>query len=115
MTTPSGHGYAEFAERVGTDFALLLPGGDRAPLVLAGCTATGPGSFSLIFKAGPGAPAEQGLYELSSDGFAPEAIFLVPVGRRPSDTQFPLEYQAIFNSAAPPIRRPDAPESLHRI
>jgi hypothetical protein len=100
MSTPSGLGYADFAERVGAEFVLHLPDGDRAPLVLSECTADRPGSFSLMFKAGPQAPAEQSLYELSADGFGPELIFLVPVRQRPNDSDFPLEYQAIFNSTS---------------
>lgn len=102
MSTPSGVGYADFAERVGDDFVLHLPDGDRAPLVLTECTADRPGSFALLFKAGPPAPAEQSLYELSADGFGPELIFLVPVRQRPNDSDFPLEYQAIFNSTSAP-------------
>ena len=106
MTTPSGLGQAYFADRVGDEFALHLPAGDRAPMVLAECTVVGPGSFSLIFKAGPSAPAEQATYAVSADGFGPEAIFLVPVARRPGDDRFPLEYQAIFNAA--PVPEPPA-------
>ena len=102
MTTPSGLGQAYFAERVGDEFAIERPAGGRAPLVLTECTPIGPGSFSLIFKAGPDAPAEQATYDVSADGFGPEAIFLVPVARRPDDPQFPLEYQAIFNAAPVP-------------
>lgn len=102
MSTPSGLGYVDFAVRVGTDFALHLPDGEWAALVLTECTADGAGSFSLIFKAGPGAPIEQATYQLSGDGFGPEPVFLVPVGQRPEDSQFPLEYQAIFNSAPIP-------------
>ncbi len=102
MSTPSGLRYADFAERVGTDFALHLPDG-RVPLVLTECTAGGPESFSLTFKAGPQAPAEQSLYQLSADGMGPDLIFLVPTGRRPNDSDFPLEYQAIFNSSASPV------------
>ena len=98
MSTPSGVGYADFAERVGTDFALHLPDGAQARLVLTECTASGPHHFSLIFKAGPQAPIEQALYQLSADGFGPEVVFLVPVRQRPNDSDFPLEYQAIFNS-----------------
>lgn len=102
MSTPSGFGYSHFAALVGTDFALHLPSGDRAPLVLTECTAGGPGSFSLIFKAGPQAPIEQAIYQLSAADFGPEPIFLVPIARRSNDSQFPLEYQAIFNSAPTP-------------
>lgn len=98
MSTPSGPAYADFAGRVDTDFALQLPDGRQARLVLTECTASGPQSFSLIFKAGPQAPPEQGLYRLSADGFGPEVVFLVPVASRPNDSDFPLEYQAIFNS-----------------
>ena len=67
----------------------------------------GPGAFSLIFKAGPAAPAEQATYAVSAEGLGPEAIFLVPVARRPGDDRFPLEYQAIFNAV--PV--PDSPAS----
>jgi hypothetical protein len=101
-TTPSGLSYGDFAGLVGTDFALHLPDGGHAPLVLTECTASTPDSFSLIFKAGTQAPAEQGLYQLSADGFGPDLIFLVPIGRRPNDSDFPLEYQAIFNSTPVP-------------
>ena len=97
MSTPSGPGYADFAERVDTDFVMHLPDGEQVRLVLTEC-AGGPPSFSLIFKAGPQAPQEQGLYRLSADGFGPEVVFLVPVALRPNDSDFPLEYQAIFNS-----------------
>lgn len=101
MSAGAGPSYDDFAARVGTAFVLHLPGGGRAPLVLDECTSSGPGAFSLIFRAGPLAPNAQALYELSADGFGPELIFLVPVGRRPDDAEFPLLYQAIFNS--PPV------------
>jgi hypothetical protein len=81
---------------VGTEFALRLGNGEPVTSVLTECTASGPHAFSLIFKAGPGAPAEQALYEVSAEGFGPEPIFLVPVGHRPHDVDYPLEYQAIF-------------------
>jgi uncharacterized protein DUF6916 len=97
MSMPFGPGYADFAERVGNDFVMHLPDG-QVPLVLTECTAGGPNTFSLAFKAGPRAPQVQGLYKLSADGFGPELLFLVPVGLRPNDSDFPLEYQAIFNS-----------------
>jgi hypothetical protein len=103
MSTPSGLGYADFADRVDTDFALHLPDGDQAALVLTECAAAGlPRSFSLIFKAGRRAPVQQAIYQLSADGFGPEPVFLVPVAQRPGDSQFPLEYQAIFNPAPAP-------------
>lgn len=102
MTTPSGAGYTEFAARVGTEFALGLPDGNRAMLVLTECRASGSGSFSVTFKAGRQAPAEQAIFEVSADGFAPQPIFLVPIGRRPNDPEFPLEYQAIFNPVPVP-------------
>ena len=98
MSTPSGLDYANFVPRVGHDFVLNLPDGDQVPLVLTDCTVVGPNSFSLIFKAGPQAPQSQGLYELSAIDFGPEVVFLVPVALRPNDSDFPLEYQAIFNS-----------------
>src|SRR5690349_18381415 len=102
MSTPSEPGYADYAERVDTDFVMHLPDGNQVPLVLTECTAAGPHSFSLLFKAAPQAPQEQGLYQLSADGFGPEMVFLVPVALRPNDSDFPLEYQAIFNSMPVP-------------
>jgi hypothetical protein len=89
-------GYADFASRVDSDFVMQLPGGEQARLVLTDCTGEAR-AFSLIFKAGPRAPREQGSYQLSADGFGPEVVFLVPVAVRPHDSDFPLEYQAIFN------------------
>jgi hypothetical protein len=106
VTTPSGFGYAAFADRVGTTFQLRVPDGEPAALVLTECADAGPGAFSLIFKAGPGAPAAQALYEISAPGFGAEAIFLVPVARRPDDAEYPLEYQAIFTSS--PLPAPSA-------
>jgi len=102
MSTAAGLSYADFAARVGTDFVLHLPDGDRAPLVLTECTASGPESFSLIFKAASRAPAEQAIYQLAAPDFGPEPIFLVPIAQRPNDAEFPLEYQAIFNSVPTP-------------
>ena len=114
MTAPSGPSFFDFVDRVGADFALQLAGGDQAHLVLTECTDGGAGAFSLIFKADPRAPHEQASYQLSADRFGPETVFLVPVAQRPHDAQFPLEYQAIFNPAPPPLRRPD-PGSIHRL
>jgi len=102
MSTPSGLGYADFAELIGAEFALRLPDGGQAPLVLTECTAGAPGMFSLIFKAGPQAPMTQAIYELSADNFGPDLVFLVPVRERPHDSDFPFEYQAIFNSSQVP-------------
>jgi len=93
--------FEDFHRLVDQQFQLELPGGGSAPLVLTDCRATGPGgstsSFALTFKAGPDAPIEQSSYLVSADGFGPEPIFLVPVGQRSGDTDFPLEYEAIFN------------------
>src|SRR6185437_36359 len=101
MSAPSGPGYADFTGRVDTGFVMQLPDGGQVPLVLTECTGQ-PHSFSLSFKAGPQAPREQGTYQLSADGFGPEVVFLVPVALRPNDSDFPLEYQAIFNSMPVP-------------
>ena len=98
MSTAARLNYADFAARVGTDFVLHLPAGDRAALVLTECTLSGSESFSLIFKAASRAPAEQGIYQVAAPDFGPEPIFVVPIAERPDDSQYPLEYQAIFNS-----------------
>jgi hypothetical protein len=101
MSASSGPCYADFADRVDTEFVMQLPSGGQASLVLTECAGQ-PHAFSLSFKAGPQAPREQGLYQLSAAGFGPELLFLVPVGLRPHDSDFPLEYQAIFNSVPGP-------------
>jgi len=101
MSTPSGPSYADFADRVDTDFVMQLPDGNQVPLVLTECSGE-PHSYSLLFKAGSRGPREQGLYRLSADGFGPEVVFLVPVALRPHDSDFPLEYQAIFSSIPVP-------------
>ena len=101
MSTPSGPSYADFVDRVGSDFVMRLSDGSQLPLVLTECAGE-PSSYSLLFKAAPQAPREQGLYRLSADGFGPEVVFLVPVALRPNDSDFPLEYQAIFNSMPVP-------------
>ena len=101
MSTPSGPTYADFADRVDSDFVMQLSDGSQVPLVLTECSGE-PHSYSLLFKAGPRAPREQGLYRLSADGLGPEVVFLVPVALRSHDSDFPLEYQAIFSSIPAP-------------
>lgn len=101
MSAPSGPSYADFADRLDTDFTMQLSDDHQVRLVLTECAGV-PHAFSLSFKAGPQAPREQGLYRLSADGFGPEVVFLVPVTLRSHDPDFPLEYQAIFNSMPVP-------------
>ena len=98
MNVPS---YAEFASRIDTGFVMQSPGGGQIPLVLTDCAGT-PDAFSLSFKGGPESPRKQGLYQLSADGLGPEVVFLVPVALRPHDSDFPLEYQPIFNHSPTP-------------
>lgn len=97
MSTPSGPGYADYADRLDTEFLMQLPDGSCEALVLIECSATSPTSFALTFKAGPRAPIEQASYRLTADDFGPELVFLVPLRLRPSDSDHPLEYHAIFN------------------
>ena len=94
---PAPPGYQDYADRLDTEFQMQLPDGSQSPLVLIECTATSPTSFALTFKAGPQAPIEQASYSITADGFGPELVFLVPLRPRPSDTDYPLEYHAIFN------------------
>jgi len=94
---PTPPGYQDYADRLDTEFQMQLPDGSQVPLVLIECTATSPTSFALTFKAGPGAPIEQASYPLTADDFGPELVFLVPLRLRPSDSDHPLEYHAIFN------------------
>jgi hypothetical protein len=94
---PATPSYREYVDRLDTEFSMQLPDGGQVPLVLIDCTATSPTSFALTFKAGPGAPTEQASYAITADGFGPELVFLVPLRLRPSDSDHPLEYHAIFN------------------
>ncbi len=85
-------GPSDFAGRVGQTFTADTPHGP-AELVLSECQLTGTdgdtGSFVLTFTSGPDMPIEQGSYPLSTAGFGPELIFLVPVR--------PAVYEAVFN------------------
>ena len=76
---------------------MRLPDGTQVPLVLTACVGE---RYRVLaeLQGRPQAPREQGLYQLSADGFGPEVVFLVPVALRSHDPDFPLEYQAIFNS-----------------
>jgi hypothetical protein len=94
---PNTPSYQNYADRLGTEFHIQLSDGSQAPLVLTDCTASGPTSFALTFKAGPQAPIEQASYSLTADGFGPELVFLVPLRLRPNDSDHPLEYHAVFN------------------
>jgi len=94
---PSTPSYRDYADRLDTEFSMLLPNGGEASLVLIECTATSPTSFALTFKADPQAPIEQASYSITADDFGPELVFLVPLRLRPSDLDYPLEYHAIFN------------------
>jgi hypothetical protein len=94
---PNTPSYQAYADRLDTEFSMQLPDGSHAPLVLIECTAASPTSFALTFKAGPQAPIEQASYSITADDFGPELVFLVPLRLRPNDSDFPLEYHAIFN------------------
>jgi hypothetical protein len=99
--------FEDFSPRVGQTFtmgfategtaAAAPDAADVAELVLTECTPSSiPGmsrSFNLLFRAGPDAPREQGLYLLSREDFEPAPIFLVPV-RALADG---LEFHAVFN------------------
>lgn len=98
--------FETFAQRRGSEFRLHLPDGQQATLTLTDCSAlSADGSvdaFSLTFLGPPDAPPDQATYLVSAEGFDPEPIFLVPVGRRADG----LEYQAVFNR----LPRPDPEE-----
>lgn len=95
--------FEDFSDRVGQHFTMRTTpadatgGDDTVELVLTECTrssiASMPRSFSLLFRAGPDAPREQGNYLLSREDFEPAPIFLVPV-RAVADG---LEFHAVFN------------------
>jgi len=94
---PNTPSYQDYADRLDTEFSMQLPDGSQVPLVLIECTASSPTSFALTFKAGPQAPIEQASYSITADEFGPELVFLVPLRQRPNDSDYPLEYHAIFN------------------
>jgi Domain of unknown function (DUF6916) len=96
--------FSDFDARVGQSFTMRFatrPEADdldgSCEVELAECVrSTVPGmsrSFNLLFRAGPDAPREQGLYLLSREDFEPAPIFLVPV-RALADG---LEFHAVFN------------------
>lgn len=95
--------YDDFADRVGEQFHVRLPAGERLTLHLAEATersepgAPGPdGSarqqFTLLFR-GPADPQlGQGVWELGHDELAGLALFLVPLG---PDAEGP-RYESVF-------------------
>lgn len=89
--------FEDFSTRVNGRFAMRDEHDRVSEVILLECTrlqlAGGPRSFTLLFRGGPDAPAAQGTYLLSADGFEPAPIFLVPA-RRTSDG---VEYHAVFN------------------
>jgi len=96
--------FEDFSARVGQSFTMRFATGlpteettATAELVLTECVRssirTAPRSFNLLFRAGPDAPREQGLYLLGRDDFEPAPIFLVPVRALPDG----VEFHAVFN------------------
>jgi hypothetical protein len=92
--------FEDFSARVGQSFTMRFATEDAtgtAELVLTECArSTIPGtprSFNLLFRAGPDAPREQGLYLLGRDDFEPAPVFLVPVRALPDG----VEFHAVFN------------------
>ena len=59
-------------------------------------SAPGYETFSLFFEGPPEAPLEQATYELESDAFGVQAVFLVPVA--PAGER--RRYEAVFNRPA---------------
>ena len=92
--------FEDFSARVGQSFTMRFGTEDAtgaAEIVLTECAhstiRSTPRSFNLLFRAGPDAPREQGLYLLGRDDFEPAPIFLVPV-RALADG---VEFHAVFN------------------
>jgi uncharacterized protein DUF6916 len=89
--------YEDFQPLVGQPFTAHFGEDDVREIVLLECTlgaAHGRSrSFSLLFRAGPDAPREQGNYLLSRENFGPGPIFLVPVRATPDG----VEFHAVFN------------------
>ena len=92
--------FEDFSGRVGQLFTMQFAAEQavgETELVLTECsrsTVRGASrSFNLLFRAGPDAPREQGLYLLSGQDFEPAPIFLVPVRALPDG----VEFHAVFN------------------
>lgn len=89
--------FEDFHSRVNGRFTMLDEHGQASDIVLIECTRRQPTndsrSFTLLFHGAADAPAVQGMYLLSADGFEPAPVFLVPVGR----TSDYVEYHAVFN------------------
>jgi hypothetical protein len=97
-----------FATRVNQPFVMHLSDERETELVLTRCTSEtrpgGPAAFSLVFRGGVDAPAQQGTYLLSADGLNSAPVFLVPFRRLPDG----LEYHAAFTQLEPPRPTPEA-------
>lgn len=86
-----------FVERLNTTFAMRVNDATDVALELVGvddhASSEIQQAFSLMFRASPDAPAEQGSYRLDHDTLPAMEIFLVPV-RRDHDGLF---FEAVFN------------------
>ncbi len=88
--------YDDWASGVGTDVTLTAPNGRTMPLLLNACStriASGEfESYSLTFSAGPDAPRDQAVYNLTLDPFDATDVFLVPIALGDGVT-----LEAVFN------------------
>ncbi len=93
--------FEDFADKVGSVFAIAETAVPSVPLVLAEATPLDPAMglpgtrppFSLMFLAKEPSVLPQGLYRLKNDGLGEVEIFLVPVGRDAKG----VSYNATFN------------------
>ena len=92
--------FSTFQALLNETFRVEFAASSATEFVLTACeplgSDNGASSFSLRFKARSSAPAEQGTYLLSAEGFGPEPVFLVPI-RRLDNPEFPTEFEAVFN------------------
>ncbi|HEY0166326.1 MAG TPA: hypothetical protein VGB75_04715 [Jatrophihabitans sp.] len=93
MSQPPSEEFEDYHARVGQSFTMRFGEQDVIESVLLECERRGPQSFSLLFRAGPNAPREQGTYLLSAEDFGPRPVFLVPVRETPDG----VEFHAVFN------------------
>lgn len=82
---------------VGARFTVHGGAGDGLELSLAGVEdlkgTNGYESFALLFEGPPSPALSQAIYELESDPFGAQAIFLVPVAPKAGRAR----YEAVFN------------------
>ncbi len=93
---------AAFKPHIESRFTAQVRGAARGVLLQLIEVAQPPGAigertFSLVFRAAPGASLPQGMHDLAHPQLGAFALFVVPIGPAPGDSQARLRYEAVVN------------------